>query len=100
MVLGRDITGGIEVSMQIIATHSTHNPATRTAVVAGTMPTAATALRGMSRVYRNHRTSPFLGFVLDTRFQLRERPGVHTPAGLCLAPHLRALPNVGQVFQH
>ena len=35
----------------------------------------------MSRVNRNHRTTPFLGFVLDKGFELRERPAMHAAAG-------------------
>ena len=62
MILCRNITGRIEVGMQVKPTFSTHKPTTGTAVVASSMPTAATGLRGMSRVDRNHRTTQFLGF--------------------------------------
>jgi hypothetical protein len=99
MVLGRDITGRIEVGMQFKATSTTHKPTPGTAVGAGGMPTAATRLRGMSRIDRNHRTTLFLGFVRDKGFQLRERPRVHTAAGFGFPPHFRALPNIGQVLQ-
>jgi hypothetical protein len=100
MVLGRSIPRRIEVGMQLKAARATHKTATGTAVGAGRMPTAATHLRGMSRVDRNHRTTPFLGFVPDKALQLRKRPAMHTPAGVRFAPDLRALAYVGQVFQH
>jgi Family of unknown function (DUF5996) len=100
MVLGRDIAGRIEVSMQFIATGTTHKTAPGTAVVAGGLPTATTSLRGMSRIDRNHRTTPFLGFVLHKGFQLGERPRMHAAAGFGFALDRCTLPNVGQVFQH
>ena len=57
MVLGRDIASRIQVSIKMIPTLPTDEYRLRTAVVAGTMPTAATSLRGMSRIDRNHRTT-------------------------------------------
>jgi hypothetical protein len=45
----------------------------------------------MSRVDRNHRTPPFLGFVPDKALELRERPAVDTPLRFGLAPHPGAL---------
>ncbi len=86
--------------MQFISTGTTHKTATGTAVVAGGMPTAATRLRGMSRIDRNHRTPPFLGFVRHKGFQLGERPRMHAAAPFGFALDRCALPNVGQVFQH
>ena len=99
MILSRNIARRIEVSMQLEATGTTHKTATGTAVVAGSMPTAATHLRGMSRVNRNHRTTPIFGFVCDKGFQLRERPTMHAAAGFGFALDLRAPPNVLEVFQ-
>ncbi len=100
MVLCRNIAGGIEVGMKFKPTFPTHKPATRTAVVAGGMPTAATGLRSMSRVNRNHRTTPFFGFVQGKGFQLRERPAMNTALGLGLVSALHPLADVGQVFNH
>ena len=98
--LRRNIARRIEVSMQLDATGTTDKTATGSAVVAGGMPTAATGLRGMSRVNRNHRTTPSLGFVQGKGFELGKRPAMHAAAGFGALPDLRALPNVGQVFQH
>src|SRR5262245_58115054 len=58
-VLGRNIACAIQVGIHMIATLPTLEHALGTTVVAGPMPTAATALRGMSRVYHDHRTTPF-----------------------------------------
>src|SRR5215212_1453588 len=81
MVLGRNIARRIEVRMQLEATGTTDKTATGSAVVAGGMPTAATGLRGMSRVNRNHRTTPSLGFVRDKGFELGKRPAMNTALG-------------------
>ena len=86
--------------MQFKPTRTTLKTTSGTAVVAGDMPTATTGLRGLSRVYRNHRTTPFLGFVLNKGFELGKRPRVDTATGFGFALDLRALPNIGQVFQH
>jgi hypothetical protein len=88
MILGRDITRRIEVSMQLEATGTTDKTATRTAVVAGGMPTAATGLRGMSRVNRNHRATPSLGFLFDKGFQQYTHAAQHYAESL---PLFRAL---------
>src|SRR5215212_7555977 len=85
MVLGRNIARRIEVSMQLKAAGTTDKTATGSAVVAGGMPTAATGLRGMSRVNRNHRTTPSLGFVQGKGFELSERPTMHAAAGFGFA---------------
>ena len=100
MVLGRDITRRVEVRMQLKATHPTHKAATGTAVVAGDMPTAATGLRGMPGINPGHRTTPFLGFVHDKRFQLRKRPAMYPAAGFGALADLRAFADVGEVLQH
>src|SRR5262249_9808468 len=77
-VLGRDITRPIEIGMQREATHLTHKQVARAAVVAGGMPASAACLRGMSRVNRNHRTTPFLSLIHNEALQLGERPAVNT----------------------
>jgi hypothetical protein len=100
MVLCRTIASGIEVGMQFNPAVPTHKPATRTAVVAGGVPTAATHLRGMSRVNRNHRTTPFFGFVLYKGFQLSERPAMNTALGLGLVSAFHPLADIGQVFNY
>ena len=63
-VLGRDVPSSIQIGIEIKSTLPTLELALRTAVGAGGMPAAATSLRGMSRVYRNHRTTLFFGLVL------------------------------------
>src|SRR6266511_4484359 len=99
-VLGRDIASGVQVSIEMIPTLPTLEYALRTAVVASRMPTAATQLRGMSRVNRNHRTTPFLGLVRDFRLETGERPAMH-PALRFAAPfRFHTLANVFQVLQH
>ena len=65
--------------MQRVATHPTHKQIAGAAVVAGTMPTPAARLGGMSRIDRDHRTTPFLGLVLDFGF---ERGKVSSPKSL------------------
>ncbi len=82
MVRSRDIASAIQVGIEMKSTFPTFELALRTAVVAGGMPTPAARLGGMSRVNRNHRTTPFLGFVLDFRFEARKRPRVHPALGL------------------
>src|SRR5205814_428888 len=62
--------------------------------------TPAACLGGMSRVNRNYRTAPFLGFVPDIALQLGERPGVDAAFGCRLPLRLDALSDLGQVFQH
>ena len=100
MVRCRKIARRSAVGMQFKPTVPTHKPATRTAVGAGGVPTAATGVRGMARVTRNHRATPFFGFLHGKGFQLRERPAVNTALGLGLAARLHALADVGQVLNH
>src|SRR5439155_23916715 len=83
-VLGRDVASGIQIGIETHATLPTPKIALRTAVVAGGMPTAATALRGMSRVNRNHRTTSFLGLVLNLGLETQKRPAMHAAFGLPL----------------
>jgi hypothetical protein len=99
-VLSRDVTRSIEVGMQRVATRTTHKQSPGTAVVAGSMPTLAARLGGMSWVNHDHPTAPFLSFVPDKPAQLRERPRVDTPLRFGLASHPGALANVFEVFQH
>src|SRR5258706_2138749 len=86
------------------STLPTDEYALRTAVGAGRMPTAATCLRGMSRIDRDHRTTPFLGLVLDFGFETQKRPAMHAAFGLPLFGGTLALPgplaDVVKVFQH
>src|SRR5262245_10224197 len=99
-VLGRDIASRIQIGIEMIATLPTNENTLRTAVVAGGMPAAATSLRGMSRIDRNHRTTPFEGLVLDFRFEGGKRPRVHPALG-CGAPlRLHPLTNIPEVFQN
>ena len=100
MVLSRNVASGVQVSIEMIPTLPTFEDALGTAVGAGTMPTAATCLRGMSRVNRNHRTTPFLGFVPDKALELGERPGVHSALGFGTPFGLHSPSDVLEVFQH
>jgi hypothetical protein len=54
----------------------------------------------MSRVNRNHRTTPFFGFVLNKTSELGKRPPVNTTAHCGLSSDLGALPNIGQTLDH
>ena len=82
------------------STLPTHEYALGTAVGAGTMPTAATRLRGMSRINRNHPTTSFLGLVPNKALELSERSGVHTALGRRAPLGLHPLANVLEVFQN
>jgi hypothetical protein len=93
MVLGGNIPRSIEVGMQREATGTTHEQIAGTTVVTGNMPAPAACLGGMSRIDRNHYTTPFLGLVPDKALQLGKRPGVDTAARFRFAPHLCMLPN-------
>jgi hypothetical protein len=90
-VLGRNVTSRIQVGIEMKSTLPTDEYALRTAVGAGRMPTAATSLRGMSRIDRDHRTTPFLGLVLDFAFETGERPAMHAAFGLPLFARTLAL---------
>src|SRR5262245_59743641 len=100
MVLRRDIASCIQVGIEMKSTLPTHEYALRTAVGTSMMPTAATLLRGMSRIDRNHRTTPFLGLVRNKAPELSERPGVHTALGRRAPLGLHPLANVLEVFQN
>ena len=100
MVLGRDIPSAIQVSIEMIPTLPTNECALRTTVVAGTMPAAATPLRSMSRIDRDHRTTPFFGLVLDFGFEACKRPRMHAAFCLAAPPGLRSFADVFEVFQH
>ena len=67
MVLGRDISGRVEVCMQLKATLATHKATARTAVVAGVMPTPTAGLGGMSRINRDHREKFGFPFIAALR---------------------------------
>src|SRR5262245_15418598 len=64
------------------------------------MPAAATHLRGMSRVNRNHRTAAFLSFVPDLHLEALSRPRMHPAFGSGAPFGLHPLANVFEVFQH
>ena len=98
MVLGRDISGRVEVCMQLKATLATHKATARTAVVAGVMPTPTAGLGGMSRINRDHRTAPFFGLVRDKGAQLRKGPAMHAARGFGLTLDGGAGADVSQVF--
>src|SRR6266508_507071 len=100
MVLGRDVTSSVQVSIEMISTLPTDEYALRTAVGASTMPAAATCLRGMPGVNPSHRTTPFLGLVRDKALELGERPGVHSALGGRAPLGLHPLTNVLEVFQN
>ena len=100
-VLSRNIASRIEVSMQREATYTTHKTShANGGCCEQRMPAPAARLGGMSRVNRNHRTTPFFGFVLNKRLELGKRPAMHATAGCGLALDLGACANIGQVFQH
>src|SRR3990167_3362714 len=99
MVLGRDIPCRIEVSMQLEATRPTDEATARTAVVASLVPAAATGLRGMSRINRNHRATPFFGLVRDERTHLRKRPTMYSARRCRFALDLCTTTNVRQVLK-
>ncbi len=84
--------------MQLESTLPTDKATARTAVVAGLVPTAATGLRGMPRIDRDHRTAPFFGFVLDKGTDLRKRPTVHPSGGFRLAANCSTAADVRQVL--
>lgn len=54
----------------------------------------------MSRVYRNHRTTPFLGLVRNVRLESRKRPRVHPALRLRAPLGLHVLAHACEVFQH
>ena len=64
MVPGSNIARPDQVGVQRVATLPTHKQRARTTVVAGSVPTAETSLRGMVRIDRSHRTTSFLCLVL------------------------------------
>src|SRR6266540_281475 len=103
-VLGRDIASGVQVRIEMIPTLPTLECALGTPVGAGSMPTAATQLRGMSRINRNHRTTALLGLVLNFGFERGERPAMHPAFRPSLLGGFLALfcplADVFQVFQH
>jgi len=103
-ILGRDIASSIQVGIEIVLTLPTLEDALGTSVGAGSVPTAATPLRGMSRIDRNHRTTMLLGLVLDFGFERSERPAMHPPFRPSLVcgfvALLGPLADVFQVFQH
>src|SRR5947208_1050405 len=100
MVLGRDVTSSVQVSIEIIPTLPTDEHALGTAVGASNMPAAATRLRGMPGIDPSHPTAPFLGLVPDKALELGKRPGVHPALGLRAPFGLHPLANVLEVFQH
>src|SRR6266542_2106795 len=100
MVLGRDVTSSVQVSIEMISTLPTDEYALRTAVGASNMPAAATHLRGMPGVNPSHRTTPFLGLIPDKTLELGERPAVHPALGFCAPFRLHPFANIFEVFQN
>jgi hypothetical protein len=54
----------------------------------------------MSRIDRNHHTTPFLGLILDFCLEARKRPRVHPAFGLASPLCLHPFTNVFEVFQN
>ena len=100
MVLGRDIPSAIQVSIEMIPTLPTNECALRTTVVAGTMPAAATPLRSMSRIDRDHRTTPLFGLVLNFRLEAGEWPRVYPALGFRAPFGLHPCANLLEVFHY
>ncbi len=100
MVLGRDVTGGVEVGIEMKTAFPTPKRASGTAVVAGDMPAAATGLRSVPWVNHGYRTTSFLGLVRNKALELSERPGVHLALRLCSPSDLHPLTDVFEIFQH
>ena len=99
-VLGRYITGCIQIGVELKPTLPALEPATGTTVVASDMPAAATCLRGMPGVNPGHRTTPFLGFVLNKTSKLAEAPAVHPTGSLGHTLNLCSLANIRQILYH
>ena len=100
MVLGRDGTSRIQVGIELVATIPTFEYALGAAVVAGCMPTPAACLGGMTRIDRDHRTTPLFGLVLNFRLEAGEWPRVY-PALSFRAPFgLHPCANMLEVFHH
>lgn len=78
----------------------------RPAIVPGLVPTLATGLARVTRVNLDHTDTAYLGFVLDKRVQLSERPAMQTSLVVTLrtrlfaSAHPRSITNVLQIFQH
>ena len=100
MVLGRYVSGCVQVCMQGEPALSALEVASGPPVVPRRVSTTRALLRGMSRVYRNHRTTPFLGLVLDEAAQLGEFPAMHAAGCFGLPPDLSVLADVGQILDH
>jgi hypothetical protein len=86
--------------MQLKATGTTHKATSRAPVVAGSMPTATTGLRGMSRVHRDHHTAALFCLVREERLESGKRPAMQAPLGGRFAFDCCPLANIGQVFEH
>ena len=85
--------------MQLKATGTTDKAAPGAPVVAGLMPTAATRLRGMSRVHRDHHTAALLCLVREQGSEVSKRPAMQAPSDGGLAFSLRPLADIGEVFE-
>lgn len=99
-VLGRDIPSRVQVGVDFKPTFMTLELGTRAAVVLGCVSTARASLRGISRVYRDHRTTPLLGLVLDKLTKLGEGPGMQPSLGRSFFLGLDSLSYVGEVFEN
>ena len=80
--------------MQLEATQPTPKATARTAVVTSSMLAPATALGGMSRIDRHHRTAPFFGLVRKEGPELGKRPAMQTALRGGLASGGRPLANI------
>lgn len=97
MVLGRDVDRRVPVGVGLVAALAADEHASRTAVVAGSMPAGGAHLGGFARVNPAHRYASLLGLVLDKGAKLGERPTVQS-ASLCAATSLGARANVSEVL--
>src|SRR4051794_34020396 len=96
-VLGRDVSGRVQVGVKLEAARSTLEPATRATVVTRDVSTRRTHLGGSPRINPGHRHAPLFGLVLNEGSDLVERPAVNTP-GLLAVAHRDTLADVGQVL--
>jgi hypothetical protein len=98
-VLRGNISGGVQIRMQLKATHTAFEERPSPTIVAGYMPTATTGLRGMPGVNPGHRTTARFRFVPDKGVQLCEGPAMQAALVLSLPFSFDAPSNVRQVFK-
>lgn len=99
-ILGCDVTSRVQVRVKLEATCLTMKATPGAPVVAGNVPAATARLRGVPRVYRNHRTTALLSFVLDKSAQLRKAPSVNPARSFSLALNLCVRADARQILDH